>query len=55
MNRIFGGKWPGICRERYEKDFSTENSRGSYAFRNPRIEVELGRKEEGIIVRAMMP
>jgi hypothetical protein len=51
----FGGKWPGICRERHEKDFSTENSKGGYAFRNPRIEEEFGRKEEGIIVRLMMP
>ena len=46
----FGENWPGTCRERYEKDFSRENSKGRYAFRNPRIEGKLGRKEEGVIV-----
>jgi len=51
----FGENWPGICRERHEKDFSTEKFKGRYAFHNPRIEGELGRKEESIIVRLMMP
>ena len=46
---------PGICRERHEKDFSKERSNGRHAFRNPRIEGKLGRKEEGVIVRAMLP
>ena len=46
----FGGKWPGICRERLEKDFSTENSKGEYALRNPRIEGDLGRKVEKIVI-----
>ena len=51
----FGEKWLGIYRERHEKDLSTENFGLQYAFRKPRIEGELGRKEEGIIVRLMMP
>ncbi len=51
----FGGKWSGICRERLEKDFSTENSKGRYALHNSRIEGKLGRKGEGIIVSSMMP
>ena len=52
-----GEFWRELARNmsgEVRKRFLHGESRGGYAFRNPRIEEELGRKEDGAIVKPMM-